>query len=96
MLAKKTMWMLAGLPENSQEFAPNQAWCEWAEANGCLPVGEEDDDQQHRGHFLGQAVCVNCIQVVVNEYTNTVDLVEVGDVGCLVGFCLNPDLELFA
>ncbi|VDD83671.1 unnamed protein product [Mesocestoides corti] len=44
LLAKKTMRVLAGLPVNGQRFAPNKAWCEWAEAHGCLPVGEEEDD----------------------------------------------------
>uniref|UniRef100_A0A5K3FSQ7 Casein kinase II subunit beta n=1 Tax=Mesocestoides corti TaxID=53468 RepID=A0A5K3FSQ7_MESCO len=38
------MRVLAGLPVNGQRFAPNKAWCEWAEAHGCLPIGEEEDD----------------------------------------------------
>ncbi|VDD83672.1 unnamed protein product [Mesocestoides corti] len=75
LLTKKTMRLLAGLPVNGQQFAPNQAWCEWAEANGCLPVS-------------------------VNEHNNAADVVvsttEVDDVDCLVGFRLNPNLELFA
>uniref|UniRef100_A0A5K3FGU8 UBIQUITIN_CONJUGAT_2 domain-containing protein n=3 Tax=Mesocestoides corti TaxID=53468 RepID=A0A5K3FGU8_MESCO len=45
LLVKKTMRLLAGLPVNGQRFAPNQAWCEWAEAHGCLPIGEEEDDE---------------------------------------------------
>ncbi|VDD78630.1 unnamed protein product [Mesocestoides corti] len=46
LLAKKTMRVLAGLPVNGERFAPNKAWCEWAEAHGCLPVGEEEDDDE--------------------------------------------------
>ncbi|VDD78759.1 unnamed protein product, partial [Mesocestoides corti] len=44
LLAKKTMRLLAGLPVNGKRFAPNKAWCEWAEANGCLPTDEEEGD----------------------------------------------------
>uniref|UniRef100_A0A5K3FK03 UBIQUITIN_CONJUGAT_2 domain-containing protein n=1 Tax=Mesocestoides corti TaxID=53468 RepID=A0A5K3FK03_MESCO len=39
---KKTLRLLAGLRVNGRRFAPNQAWCEWAEANGCLPVDDEE------------------------------------------------------
>ncbi|VDD78764.1 unnamed protein product [Mesocestoides corti] len=46
LLAKKTMRVLAGLPVNGQQFAPNKAWCEWAEAHGCLPAGEEEENDE--------------------------------------------------
>ncbi|VDD78322.1 unnamed protein product, partial [Mesocestoides corti] len=55
LLAKKTMRVLAGLPVNGKRFAPNRAWCEWAEAHGCLPVGEEEDDDEN---VEVRAVCV--------------------------------------
>uniref|UniRef100_A0A5K3FW03 UBIQUITIN_CONJUGAT_2 domain-containing protein n=2 Tax=Mesocestoides corti TaxID=53468 RepID=A0A5K3FW03_MESCO len=45
LLEKKTTRLLAGLPVNGKRFAPNQAWCKWAEAHGCLPIGEEEDDE---------------------------------------------------
>uniref|UniRef100_A0A5K3FTG3 UBIQUITIN_CONJUGAT_2 domain-containing protein n=2 Tax=Mesocestoides corti TaxID=53468 RepID=A0A5K3FTG3_MESCO len=56
LLAKKTMRVLAGLPVNGERYAPNKAWCEWAEAHGCLPVGEEEDDEEN-GEV--PAVCVD-------------------------------------
>ncbi|VDM33543.1 unnamed protein product [Hydatigera taeniaeformis] len=35
--------LLAGLPVNGCRFPPNLAWCEWASANGCLPIeGSEE------------------------------------------------------
>ncbi|VDD77176.1 unnamed protein product [Mesocestoides corti] len=49
---KKTLRLLAGLRVNGRRFPPNQAWCEWAEANGCLPVDDEeveDDSTDARG-----------------------------------------------
>uniref|UniRef100_A0A5K3FYG8 UBIQUITIN_CONJUGAT_2 domain-containing protein n=2 Tax=Mesocestoides corti TaxID=53468 RepID=A0A5K3FYG8_MESCO len=56
LLAKKTMRVLAGLPVNGKRFAPNKSWCEWAEAHGCLPVGEKEDDEEN-GEV--PAVCVD-------------------------------------
>ncbi|VDD79014.1 unnamed protein product, partial [Mesocestoides corti] len=50
------MRVLAGLPVNGKRFAPNKAWCAWAEAHGCLPVDEEEDDDEN-GEV--QAVCVD-------------------------------------
>ncbi|VDD80734.1 unnamed protein product [Mesocestoides corti] len=47
----KTLRLLAGLRVNGRRFPPNQAWCEWAEANGCLPVDDEEieDDSNNVG-----------------------------------------------
>uniref|UniRef100_A0A5K3FDH3 UBIQUITIN_CONJUGAT_2 domain-containing protein n=1 Tax=Mesocestoides corti TaxID=53468 RepID=A0A5K3FDH3_MESCO len=50
------MRLLAGLPVNGQRFAPNQAWCEWAEAHGCLPIGEEEDDENDGASNVGEDV----------------------------------------
>uniref|UniRef100_A0A5K3FZC9 UBIQUITIN_CONJUGAT_2 domain-containing protein n=4 Tax=Mesocestoides corti TaxID=53468 RepID=A0A5K3FZC9_MESCO len=49
---KMTVRLLAGLHVNRLRFPPNKAWCEWAEANGCLPVDDEeleDDSTDARG-----------------------------------------------
>ncbi|KAL5965359.1 Ubiquitin-conjugating enzyme E2 PEX4 [Taenia solium] len=44
-LPSKTARLLAGLPVKGYRFAPNNAWCEWARANGCLPTREEEVDE---------------------------------------------------
>ncbi|VDD82948.1 unnamed protein product [Mesocestoides corti] len=67
LLAKKTMRVLAGLPVDGQQFAPNRAWCEWAEAHGCLPIGEEeddddDDDAERRNESRAEASFVDAVQ----------------------------------
>uniref|UniRef100_A0A5K3G135 UBIQUITIN_CONJUGAT_2 domain-containing protein n=1 Tax=Mesocestoides corti TaxID=53468 RepID=A0A5K3G135_MESCO len=51
LYTKMTLRLLAGLRVNGRRFPPNQAWCEWAEANGCLPVDDEEleDDSTDAG-----------------------------------------------
>ncbi|VDD84283.1 unnamed protein product, partial [Mesocestoides corti] len=71
LLAKKTMRVLAGLPVNGKRFAPNRAWCEWAEAHGCLPVGEEEDDIWN-GEV--QAVCVDVTEESYDEDNGVSDV----------------------
>uniref|UniRef100_A0A5K3FX53 UBIQUITIN_CONJUGAT_2 domain-containing protein n=2 Tax=Mesocestoides corti TaxID=53468 RepID=A0A5K3FX53_MESCO len=60
LYTKMTFRLLAGLRVEGRRYAPNQAWCEWAEANGCLPLGDEDleDDSNE----IGDAVHVEAQQ----------------------------------
>ncbi|KAL5968037.1 Ubiquitin-conjugating enzyme E2 PEX4 [Taenia solium] len=41
-LPVETARVLAGLPVKGRRFPPNRAWFEWASANRCLPIGEEE------------------------------------------------------
>uniref|UniRef100_A0A5K3G5X8 PUB domain-containing protein n=1 Tax=Mesocestoides corti TaxID=53468 RepID=A0A5K3G5X8_MESCO len=90
LLAKKTMRVLAGLPVNGVRFAPNRAWCEWAEAHGCLPVGEEEDDDEN---VEMQADCVDVGQESDDEVDGDSDVIapvyKVRGMGCLMAFFLS-------
>uniref|UniRef100_A0A5K3FR85 UBIQUITIN_CONJUGAT_2 domain-containing protein n=1 Tax=Mesocestoides corti TaxID=53468 RepID=A0A5K3FR85_MESCO len=54
LYTKMTLRLLAGLRVNGRRFPPNQAWCEWAEANGCLPLDDEEleDDSSDVGYAV--------------------------------------------
>uniref|UniRef100_A0A5K3FJL6 UBIQUITIN_CONJUGAT_2 domain-containing protein n=1 Tax=Mesocestoides corti TaxID=53468 RepID=A0A5K3FJL6_MESCO len=77
---KKTLRLLAGLRVNGRRFAPNQAWCEWAEANGCLPVDDEElednlDDDGGAVHVEAQEEPNKRIESLpgVDTYTHDVE-----------------------
>uniref|UniRef100_A0A5K3FY33 UBIQUITIN_CONJUGAT_2 domain-containing protein n=1 Tax=Mesocestoides corti TaxID=53468 RepID=A0A5K3FY33_MESCO len=60
LFTKKTMRLLAGLSVNGRRVPPNQAWCEWAEANGCLPL--DDEELEYHSTDVGDAVHVEAQQ----------------------------------
>ncbi|VUZ50226.1 unnamed protein product [Hymenolepis diminuta] len=41
-LEMKTKLLLAGLEVNGSAFQANEAWCEWARENNCLPTEEDE------------------------------------------------------
>uniref|UniRef100_A0A5K3FXD0 RING-type domain-containing protein n=1 Tax=Mesocestoides corti TaxID=53468 RepID=A0A5K3FXD0_MESCO len=71
------MRVLAGLPVNGQRFAPNKAWCEWAETHGCFPIGEEedddDDDIEGTKENRAEASFVDAVQESDSEHGNISD-----------------------
>ena len=79
-LQKKTERMLAGLPVNGYRFAPNTAWCEWALANGRMPTGEtEEDDEEEDVAVKGDETSYG-----EEEDRNTVEPGDEVGVCCLV------------
>nr|CDS25387.1 tubby [Hymenolepis microstoma] len=45
-LEVKTKRLLAGLKVNEWVFPANEAWCEWARENHCLPTEEEEEEEK--------------------------------------------------